>query len=76
MKHKMTLKEFRKKYNLTQKELAEKIGITPTTISMYENGKWIMNQAVIDRIKEEYGEYIQPVRSRSKKKRVWRIRKK
>ena len=39
----MTLKEFREKYNLTQKELARQIGTTPGTISMYENGKWIMN---------------------------------
>ena len=46
----MTLKEFREKYKLTQKELAQKIGTTPGTISMYENGKWLMNQAVIDYI--------------------------
>ena len=69
----MTLKEFREKYNLTQKELAQKIGTTPGTISMYETGKWIMNQAVIDYIKENYGEDIRPVNARSKPKRVWRI---
>ena len=44
----LTLKQFRTKYKLTQKELAQKIGTTTTTISMYENGKWIMNQYVID----------------------------
>ena len=65
-----TLKQFRLKYKLTQKELAQKIGTTPTTISMYENGKWVINQYVIDKIKEEYGEDIRPVKSKPVKK-VW-----
>ena len=44
----LTLKQFRAKHKLTQKQLAQEIGITPTTLSMYENGRWAINQAVID----------------------------
>ena len=67
----LTLKQFRKKYKLTQKELAQKLGTTPTTLSKYENGLWQINQAIIDEIEAEYGETIRPVQPRSKKK-VWR----
>jgi len=32
------LKELRKQHGYTQKELAEKIGVAPTTIASYEQG--------------------------------------
>ena len=68
----LTLRQFRRKYNLTQKELAERIGITPSTLSKYENGEWHINRAVIDKIEAEYGEAIRPVRHKGmKKKKVW-----
>jgi transcriptional regulator with XRE-family HTH domain len=68
----LTLKQFRNKYKLTQKELAGKLGITPSTLSMYENGKWTINRNVIDQIMREYGEDIRPVRKRnSAAKKVW-----
>jgi len=35
----MKLKELRKKQNLTQLELANKIGVVESTISLYESGK-------------------------------------
>ncbi len=35
----MKLKEYRQKYNLSQKELSTKIGIPPTTLFSYETGK-------------------------------------
>ena len=71
----LTLKQFRRKNNLTQKELAQALGVTPTTLSKYENGEWQINQAVIDKIEAEYGEEIRPVQHRGiKKKKVW-IRK-
>ena len=57
----LTLKQFRKKYHLTQKELAQILGTTPTTLSHYENGRWHLDQSVIDTIKERYGETIRPV---------------
>ena len=68
----ISLKRFRKKYGLTQKELAQKVGTTPTTISKYENGEWRLNQAVIDAIKDEYGEDISAVQRRTHTvKKVW-----
>ena len=70
----LTLKQFRKKYKLTQKELAEKIGTTPTTLSKYENGEWVINQSVYDKIKAEYGEDIRPLKNRPMKK-MWMKRR-
>ena len=68
----LTLKQFRRKHNLTQKKLADKVGVTPATLSRYENGEWHINQAVIDKIEAEYGEAIRPVRHKGmKKKKVW-----
>ena len=66
----LTLKQFRNKYHLTQKELVEKLHTTPTTISKYENGIWVINQSVIDWIKKEYGEDIRPLKTKPSKK-VW-----
>ena len=68
----LTLKQFRNKYKLTQKELAQVLGVTSATLSKYENGEWHINQAVIDKIEAEYGEAIRPVRHKGmKKKKVW-----
>ena len=67
----LSLKQFRNKYKITQKELAEIVGTTPTTISKYENGIWTINQAVIDTIFEKYGEKIRAIGSKSSPK-VWR----
>lgn len=68
----LTLKQFRNKYKLTQKELAQILGTTPTTLSKYENGEWHINQSVIDKIEAEYGETIRPVQHKGiKKKKVW-----
>ena len=61
----LTLKQFRNKYKITQKDLAAKVGVTPTTLSKYERGEWMINQAVIDRIKAEYGEDIRPLARRN-----------
>ncbi len=64
----LTLKPFRDRYNITQKELARQVGVTPTTLSKNEHGEWLINQAVIDKIKELYGVDIRPLKSR---KKVW-----
>ena len=69
----LTLKQFRRKYHLTQRDLAEKIGTTTTTISKYETGQWVMNQVLIDRIFEEYGEVIRPL-LRTIKKKIWQLK--
>lgn len=58
---------------MTQKQLAEFLGTTPTTLSKYENGQSYINQYVIDKIQKEYGETIRPVKYvGTKKKSVWR----
>ena len=67
-----TLKQFRSSHKITQKELAAQVGVTPTTLSKYENGEWIINQAVIDRIRELYGVEIRPLKSR---KKTWQLTK-
>jgi len=58
----LTLKQFRLKYKLSQKALAEVLGTTARTLSMYESGRWVINEYVIDKIKELYGENIRPVK--------------
>ena len=73
LKNPITLKQFRRKYHLTQRDLAEKIGTTTTTISKYETGQWVMNQVLIDRIFEEYGEVIRPL-LRTIKKKIWQLK--
>ena len=35
---------------------------------MYENGKWVINQRVIDWAKAEYGEDIRPLKNKPAKK--------
>ena len=65
----LTLKQFRARYHITQKELALQVGVTPATMSKYERGEWIINQAVIDKIKELYGVDIRPLKTR---KKIWR----
>lgn len=40
----MTLRELRAKYNITQKELAQKLDVTQVTVSNWENGISSMTQ--------------------------------
>ena len=58
----LTLKQFRLKYKLSQKALAEVLGTTARTLSMYESGRWVINEYIIDKIKELYGENTRPVK--------------
>ena len=74
----LTLKQFRSRYGITQKELAEKVGVTPTTLSKYENGEWTINQYVIDKVKELYNVDIRPLRRMNgtkKPRKVWMKKK-
>ena len=47
----LTLKQFRAKYKLTQKELAKSIGTTPTTIFMYETEEQTGKKGVDEEIR-------------------------
>ena len=71
LKAPMTLKQFHMRSGLTQKELAQMIGVTPQTLSKYEKGEWTLNQIVIDRIRELYGVEIRPLKNRQ---RTWQKR--
>lgn len=46
------IKEIRKEYNLTQKQLADKLGVTFQAVSKWENGKNIPDIAIIKKISE------------------------
>ena len=66
----LTLKQFRNKYHLSQRALAEILGTTPTTLSKYETGQWMINHIIIDKIKELYHEDIRPLKPKTLPK-VW-----
>ena len=66
----LSLKQFRKKHNLSQKALAQILGTTPTAISKNETGKWAINPYGITKIHELYGEEIRPIRLKRPPK-VW-----
>lgn len=51
----LNLKNIRKKANLTSKELAEKLYISQSSISQYENGKRRPSIKVAKRIAELFG---------------------
>lgn len=46
----LELKKFRKKQNLTQKELAQRLNVCPNTISQYETGDREPNLSVLKRM--------------------------
>lgn len=53
-----TLKEARENAGLTQKALAELIGISTTAVSKYENGELIPNKDVLIKMSTVLGESI------------------
>ena len=46
LKAPMTLKQFRSRTGMTQKGLAQMMGITPLTLSRYEKGEWMLNLTI------------------------------
>ena len=60
------LREMRALLGLTQKELAQIVGVTSLTLSRYEKGEWTLNQSVINKIRELYGFDIRPLKSHQK----------
>jgi putative transcriptional regulator len=53
---KNNLKVLRAKHNLSQEELAEKVGVTRVTINNIENGKWAPSAVLALRIARVFGE--------------------
>lgn len=52
---KLTLKALRVLYGMTQKEIANEIGVNVDTWSNYENAKTFPNTKVLNRIQEVFG---------------------
>lgn len=48
------IKQLRKEHHLTQKELADKLGVTYQAVSKWENGKNIPDIAILNLISEEF----------------------
>ena len=52
---KITLKALRTNYGLSQKEMAKVLGVSPDTMSNYENARTVPNKKVLDRIDDVFG---------------------
>ena len=52
---KLSLKAWRIFRNMEQQKVAEKLKITPAALSLYESGKRIPRQNVIDKLLKLYG---------------------
>ena len=48
------IKEIRKKYNLTQKDLADKYNVTYQAVSKWENGKNMPDTALIKQMSKDF----------------------
>ena len=53
--------ELRNSKNLTQKELALKVGVAPTSIAMYEVGKRIPRDELKIRLAKVFGKSVQSI---------------
>ena len=68
----MNLKELREKNKLTQTALAKSIGVSSNAVSAIESGRLKLSEKLSGRIKEVYGEVIEPEakKARTAKKRA------
>ena len=56
----MKIKELREKYKLTQAALAKSLGVSSITISAVETGRTKVSDRLSDKIREVYGEIVEP----------------
>lgn len=63
----MNLKELREKNKLTQTALAKTLGVSSNAISAIEGGRLKLSGRLSDKIREVYGEVIEPETKRAKK---------
>ena len=62
----MKIKELREKYKLTQAALAKSLGVSSITISAVETGRTKVSKNLSDKIREVYGEIVEPETKRGK----------
>ena len=62
----MKIKELREKYKLTQAALAKSLGVSSITISAVETGRTKVSKNLSDKIREVYGETVEPETKRGK----------
>ncbi len=62
----MKIKELREKYKLTQAALAKSLGVSSITISAVETGRTKVSDRLSDKIREVYGEIVEPETKRGK----------
>ena len=62
------IKNLRKKNNLTQKKLAEELGVTYQAVSKWENGKNIPDIEILKLICDKYNVNIEDIIGTKKKK--------
>ena len=56
----MNLKEVREKAKLSQAAFAKTIGVSSSAVASVEAGRMKTSQKIIDKVKEVYGEVIEP----------------
>ena len=75
MKISEVIKEKRKEFNMTQEELAKKVGVSRQMIKRYENGENFPSMFVIDKLSEVFNLSINEVLGSPKKKYIFKKRK-
>lgn len=63
------IKEIRKKHNLTQNDLANKLGVTYQAVSKWENGKSIPDIGILNQISKEFNVDLELLLNGKKNKR-------
>ena len=63
----MTIKELRKNKGLTQRKLAESLGVSPVTISAIEGGRLAVSAKLAGKIREVYGVEVEEEKTAAKK---------
>jgi putative transcriptional regulator len=58
---KTRIKEFRARHNMTQEELAEKVGVTRMTIGFLEKGKYNPSLVLAHKISKVFKEKIEDI---------------
>ena len=66
----MTIKELRKNKGLTQRKLAESLGVSPVTISAIEGGRLAVSAKLAGKIREVYGVEVEEAEKKTAVKRA------